>query len=98
MEPTVVVIGLGYVGLPLAVALARRFDTWGLDVDAARIAGLERGGRGLAPAERDAVVAVASRAADVDLSDDEMLDELPPDAVRRLIRAGGGRGPRAQSL
>lgn len=43
MEPTVVVIGLGYVGLPLAVALARRFDTWGLDVDATRIAGLERG-------------------------------------------------------
>lgn len=39
----VVVIGLGYVGLPLAVALARSFETWGLDVDTGRIAELERG-------------------------------------------------------
>lgn len=38
-----VVIGLGYVGLPLAVALARSTDTWGLDVDAARIAELRQG-------------------------------------------------------
>ena len=40
---TVVVIGLGYVGLPLAVALARSSDTWGLDVDRARIAELGLG-------------------------------------------------------
>jgi UDP-N-acetyl-D-galactosamine dehydrogenase len=40
---SVVVIGLGYVGLPLAVALARSFETWGLDVDRGRIAELERG-------------------------------------------------------
>lgn len=39
----VTVIGLGYVGLPLAVALARQFDTCGLDVDARRIAELESG-------------------------------------------------------
>ncbi|MDZ4307445.1 nucleotide sugar dehydrogenase [Allopontixanthobacter sp.] len=36
-------IGLGYVGLPLAIALAKRFGTTGLDVDAVRIAELERG-------------------------------------------------------
>ena len=30
----IVVVGLGYVGLPLAVALARSFDVIGLDVDA----------------------------------------------------------------
>lgn len=41
--PTVVVVGLGYVGLPLAVALAKRFETWGLDIDTARIAELEGG-------------------------------------------------------
>lgn len=40
-QPRVVVIGLGYVGLPLAVALAKQFDTWGVDVNAARIAELE---------------------------------------------------------
>jgi UDP-N-acetyl-D-galactosamine dehydrogenase len=35
--PTIAVIGLGYVGLPLAVALARHFDTVGFDVNAARV-------------------------------------------------------------
>ena len=39
----VVVVGLGYVGLPLAIALAKSVDTWGLDVDASRIAELEKG-------------------------------------------------------
>lgn len=37
---TVTVIGLGYVGLPLAVALAKQFATTGLDVDAGRISEL----------------------------------------------------------
>jgi UDP-N-acetyl-D-galactosamine dehydrogenase len=39
----VVVVGLGYVGLPLAVALAKKFDCIGLDIDARRIAELESG-------------------------------------------------------
>jgi UDP-N-acetyl-D-galactosamine dehydrogenase len=39
----IIVIGLGYVGLPLAVALARRFETVGLDVDGDRIAELRSG-------------------------------------------------------
>ena len=38
----IVVIGLGYVGLPLAVALARQFDVVGFDIDAQRIAELEQ--------------------------------------------------------
>jgi UDP-N-acetyl-D-galactosamine dehydrogenase len=33
----IVVVGLGYVGLPLAVALARRFETVGFDIDPNRI-------------------------------------------------------------
>lgn len=40
---TVVVVGLGYVGLPLAVALCRTADCWGLDIDAKRIAELRSG-------------------------------------------------------
>ncbi len=40
---SVVVVGLGYVGLPLAVALARSHDCLGLDVDAGRIAELREG-------------------------------------------------------
>ncbi|MDE2404421.1 MAG: nucleotide sugar dehydrogenase [Sphingomonadales bacterium] len=39
----VVVVGLGYVGLPLAVALAGRFETIGLDIDARRIEELHAG-------------------------------------------------------
>ena len=33
----IAVIGLGYVGLPLSVALARRFDTIGFDINARRV-------------------------------------------------------------
>ena len=33
----IVVVGLGYVGLPLAVALARHGEVVGFDVDASRI-------------------------------------------------------------
>jgi UDP-N-acetyl-D-galactosamine dehydrogenase len=39
----IVVIGLGYVGLPLAVRLAACFRTTGFDIDSARIAELRRG-------------------------------------------------------
>ena len=42
-DPRIVVIGLGYVGLPLAVALARHFDTIGFDIDQARVAELQGG-------------------------------------------------------
>ena len=38
----IVVIGLGYVGLPLAVALARKFETIGFDIDGGRIAELQQ--------------------------------------------------------
>ncbi len=38
-----VVIGLGYVGLPLAIALARRFDVIGFDIDVTRIDELRSG-------------------------------------------------------
>ena len=44
LGPRIVVIGLGYVGLPLAVALACRFETIGFDIDADRVREL-RGGR-----------------------------------------------------
>jgi UDP-N-acetyl-D-glucosamine/UDP-N-acetyl-D-galactosamine dehydrogenase len=41
--PKIAVIGLGYVGLPLAVALARHFPTTGFDIARARIAELRAG-------------------------------------------------------
>jgi UDP-N-acetyl-D-galactosamine dehydrogenase len=42
-EEKIVVIGLGYVGLPLAVALARHFEVIGLDIDAGRVGELKQG-------------------------------------------------------
>ena len=42
-RPQVVVVGLGYVGLPLAVALADHFPTIGFDIDERRIADLRTG-------------------------------------------------------
>jgi UDP-N-acetyl-D-galactosamine dehydrogenase len=39
----IVVVGLGYVGLPLAVALARRLEVVGFDIDSDRIAELKAG-------------------------------------------------------
>jgi UDP-N-acetyl-D-glucosamine/UDP-N-acetyl-D-galactosamine dehydrogenase len=43
IDNNVVVIGLGYVGLPLAVALAEHFVVSGLDIDEGRVAELRRG-------------------------------------------------------
>jgi len=40
---SIVVVGLGYVGLPLAVALAKSYPTVGLDIDESRIAELKAG-------------------------------------------------------
>ena len=40
---SIAVVGLGYVGLPLAVALARRFSVIGLDRDATRVKQLKEG-------------------------------------------------------
>jgi UDP-N-acetyl-D-galactosamine dehydrogenase len=42
-RPRIVIVGLGYVGLPLAVALARKFETIGFDIDERRIAELREG-------------------------------------------------------
>jgi UDP-N-acetyl-D-galactosamine dehydrogenase len=42
-NPNIVVVGLGYVGLPLAVALADHGKVTGFDIDESRIAELRRG-------------------------------------------------------
>lgn len=42
-RPSIIVVGLGYVGLPLAVAIARSHECRGLDIDARRIAELNNG-------------------------------------------------------
>ena len=41
--PRIAIVGLGYVGLPLAVGVARHFPTIGFDISAERVAELRRG-------------------------------------------------------
>lgn len=43
MDEKIAVIGLGYVGLPLAVALARKFDVLGFDISGERVEALRAG-------------------------------------------------------
>jgi UDP-N-acetyl-D-galactosamine dehydrogenase len=42
-ESKIAIIGLGYVGLPLAVEFAKKFATVGFDIDSKRIADLKQG-------------------------------------------------------
>ncbi len=42
-ETRIVVVGLGYVGLPLAVALAKKYDVLGFDISEQRIEELKDG-------------------------------------------------------
>ena len=52
----IVVIGLGYVGLPLAVALAKSFDVVGIDIDRGRIDELRGGHDRTGEIDRDQLV------------------------------------------
>ncbi len=57
MVKRIAVCGLGYVGLPVAVAFSRRFDVIGFDVDKRRIARLKEGEDWTGEIERDVLLA-----------------------------------------
>ena len=42
-QPTIAIIGLGYVGLPLAVAFAEKYAVIGFDINSQRVAELQQG-------------------------------------------------------
>jgi len=69
-QTKVAIVGLGYVGLPLAVEFGRHFTTIGFDINGARVAELRRG--------HDATLEVSSEelAASNGLSVSENLDDL----------------------
>ncbi|MCY4239279.1 MAG: nucleotide sugar dehydrogenase [Rhodospirillaceae bacterium] len=60
----IAVIGLGYVGLPLAIALAKHFDVVGIDKDEARIAALRAGRDSTGEIEEEALVSTKARLSD----------------------------------
>jgi len=57
----IAVVGLGYVGLPLAVALARKFPVTGFDIDTKRIAELKGGHDRTREIAGDALAACGAR-------------------------------------
>jgi len=85
----IAVIGLGYVGLPLAVAFGRRHETLGFDIDAVRVAGLQRGDdhtRELSQAELRAATRLrySADAADLDACNVHIVTvPTPVDAYKR---------------
>ncbi|MEX2206964.1 MAG: Vi polysaccharide biosynthesis UDP-N-acetylglucosamine C-6 dehydrogenase TviB [Myxococcota bacterium] len=92
------IIGLGYVGLPLAVEFGKRYATLGFDVNAARIAELERGRDHtleVSPEElrASANLRFSARASDLDACDVYIVTvPTPVDSAKRpdltpLIRA-----------
>ncbi len=55
----IVVVGLGYVGLPLAVALAKSFDVIGIDIDSRRVSELRAGHDRTNEVEADALASTS---------------------------------------
>lgn len=97
-HPRIALVGLGYVGLPLALAFGREFDTVGFDIDTARVDEL-RGGRDhtleASAAELGAAPHLRYSSAATDLDDREVfivtvptpVDEAQRPDLRPLIAA-----------
>jgi UDP-N-acetyl-D-galactosamine dehydrogenase len=60
-NPVIAVVGLGYVGLPLALALSREVRVVGFDINAARVAELNRGEDHTLEAEPEELAAALAR-------------------------------------
>ena len=97
-HPRIALVGLGYVGLPLALAFGREFDTVGFDIDTVRVDEL-RGGRDhtleASAAELGAAPHLRYSSAATDLDDREVfivtvptpVDEAQRPDLRPLIAA-----------
>ena len=59
--PVISVVGLGYVGLPLAVALARHYEVIGFDIDPIRISAIGAGEDRTGEIERDVLADTSLR-------------------------------------
>ncbi len=84
----IVVVGLGYVGLPLAVALAKQFTVTGLDIDVTRISELKAGHDRTNEIEHDRLVASSLKltAEPHDCADAAVYIVTVPTPVDRLNR------------
>ena len=60
-KPIISVVGLGYVGLPLAVALARHYEVIGFDIDPIRVGAIAAGEDRTGEIERDVLADTSLR-------------------------------------
>jgi UDP-N-acetyl-D-galactosamine dehydrogenase len=65
----IAIIGLGYVGLPLAVAFARRYPVIGLDINTTRVAELQAGRDSSLEVEPDELAAASGLSYSSDIAD-----------------------------
>jgi UDP-N-acetyl-D-glucosamine/UDP-N-acetyl-D-galactosamine dehydrogenase len=84
----IVVVGLGYVGMPLAVQIAKHFECWGIDINAARIAELQSGFDRTGEVETDALdastITLTTSAADCPPADAYIITvPTPIDAINK---------------
>lgn len=68
-EASLAIVGLGYVGLPLAVEFGKHFPTIGFDIDAGRIAALRTGEDRTLETSREELAAAAQLQFTIDLDD-----------------------------
>src|SRR5690349_11642956 len=83
-EPRICVIGLGYVGLPLAVSFAQHYPVVGFDINAGRVAELQDGvDRTLevSKAELEAASALTFTSAPDDISDANVFIVTTPTPI-----------------
>lgn len=65
-NPKIAIIGLGYVGLPLAIEFAKKYDVLGFDINKARIEELSRGEDRTLEANREELKAVFAKSDQAD--------------------------------
>ena len=98
---SVAVVGLGYVGLPLAVAFARHFNVIGFDLNAARVEELSAGTDRTGEVDSAALQASTARFTSDPAALREAGQELRPHADGKLVdthTAGLGRQKMAKLM
>ena len=92
----IAVIGLGYVGLPLAIEFGKRLPTLGFDVNETRIAELQRGQDSTLEVEADDFTAaglIRFTSASVDLAEANVYIVTVPTPIDQHKRPGPERTP-----
>ena len=72
-EKKIAVIGLGYVGLPLTLAFAKKYSTVGFDVNSKRISELNSGTDITKEVHPDELISIIANSATLEFTDDSHL-------------------------